>query len=178
MRAVRAARQAFFTVNAWDVVVDARFRIARYVLCPDSCESSCCHSNSYFPHLLTNAAWRKFSTPRSTPFHFLLLLDVYSGVIMCCFSSSLNLTLTLTLMPTPSQVEFRVGDSAPVRPVAEKAWLKPTGSLPLGSDPSTSRDPNFDLRTAADGGCDSPAHFEGCHVYYIKVCSTKDRRPQ
>eukprot|EP00904_Undaria_pinnatifida_P008259 jgi/Undpi1/4563/HiC_scaffold_18.g07917.m1 len=67
-----------------------------------------------------------------------------------------------------NEVEFRVGDSAPVRPVAEKAWLKPTGSLPLGSDPSTSRDPNFDLRTAADGGCDSPAHFKGCHVYYIK----------
>lgn len=62
-----------------------------------------------------------------------------------------------------------MGDNAPVRPVAEQTWLKPTGALPLGSDPSTSRDPNFDIRTVSDGGCDSPAHFEGCHVYYMKV---------
>ncbi|CAM9212730.1 unnamed protein product, partial [Laminaria digitata] len=67
-----------------------------------------------------------------------------------------------------SEARFRVGDIAPVRPVAEKKWLKPTGPLPLGSDPSTSRDPNWDIRTPSDGGCDSPTHFEGCHVYYMK----------
>lgn len=61
-----------------------------------------------------------------------------------------------------NEVEFRVGDVAPVRPVAEKKWLKPTGPLPLGYDP------NYDIRMPSDGGCDSPAHFEGCHVYYMK----------
>lgn len=56
-----------------------------------------------------------------------------------------------------------------MRPVAEKKWLKSTGPLPLGSDPSTSQDPNYDIRSPSDGGCDSPSHFEGCHVYYMKV---------
>lgn len=62
-----------------------------------------------------------------------------------------------------SQVEFRVGAVAPVRPVAEKKWLKPTGPLPLA-------DVGFyDIRTPSDGGCGSPTHFEGCHMYYMKV---------
>ena len=62
-----------------------------------------------------------------------------------------------------SQVEFRVGDVVPVRPVAERRWLKSTGPLPLGYKP------NYDARAPSDGGCDSPAHFDGCHVYYMKV---------
>ena len=65
----------------------------------------------------------------------------------------------------PHQVEFRVGETAPARPVAEKAWLKTTGMLPLGQDPA------HDIRGAAAGGCDSPVDFDGCHVYYIKVGS-------
>eukprot|EP00904_Undaria_pinnatifida_P008260 jgi/Undpi1/4564/HiC_scaffold_18.g07918.m1 len=65
-------------------------------------------------------------------------------------------------------VEFRVGEVAPARPVDEKAWLKPTGMLPLGADTMTSGYPNYDLRSASDGGCDPVTHFEGCHIYYIK----------
>lgn len=64
-----------------------------------------------------------------------------------------------------------MGVTAPARPVAEKAWLKPTGRLPLGNDPGSSFVPMYDVREAAAGGCDSPAHFGGCHVYYIKVRS-------
>lgn len=67
-----------------------------------------------------------------------------------------------------SEVEIRIGVDAPIRPVAEKAWLKPTGLLPRGGNPSGSDPPDFDARTVSEGGCDSPAHFEGCHVYYIK----------
>lgn len=74
-----------------------------------------------------------------------------------------------------TQVELRVGDDAPARPVTEKAWLKSTGLLPLAADPSGSGTflyVNYDSRDASDGGCDSPAHFEGCHVYYLKVLET------
>lgn len=60
------------------------------------------------------------------------------------------------------QVELRVREDSPARPVAENKWLKDTGMLPLGRAGS-------DDRLVGDGGCDSPAHFEGCHVYYIKV---------
>eukprot|EP00904_Undaria_pinnatifida_P008263 jgi/Undpi1/4567/HiC_scaffold_18.g07921.m1 len=70
-----------------------------------------------------------------------------------------------------NEVELRVGDDAPARPVTEKAWLKSTGLLPLAADPSGSGTflyVNYDSRDASDGGCDSPAHFEGCHVYYLK----------
>lgn len=66
-------------------------------------------------------------------------------------------------------MEFRVGKDAPAYPVAENPWLKNTGMLPLGADPGSSADPNYDVRAPGDGGCDSPSHFEGCHVYYIKV---------
>lgn len=66
-------------------------------------------------------------------------------------------------------MEFRVGEVAPIRPVAEKKWLKPTGLLPLGADTGTSGYPNYDVRPSSDGGCDPASHFEGCHVYYIKV---------
>lgn len=68
-----------------------------------------------------------------------------------------------------SKVEFRVGEDTPLRPTAEKSWLKATGMLPMGSDVSSSLDPNFDARLVSEGGCDSPAHFDGCHIYYIKV---------
>ncbi len=84
---------------------------------------------------------------------------------VCRHSTSLSLTGDTSL----PQVELRVGDDAPARPVSEKKWLKETGMLPLAGDPSTSSYPNFDNRAVADGGCDSPTHFEGCHVYYIKV---------
>ncbi|CAM9914395.1 unnamed protein product, partial [Hapterophycus canaliculatus] len=66
-----------------------------------------------------------------------------------------------------NEMEFRVGEDAPARPVTEKAWLKTTGPLPLG-DPGSSADPNYDIREPEDGGCDSPIHFEGCHIFYIK----------
>lgn len=56
-----------------------------------------------------------------------------------------------------------MGDVVPVRPVSERKWLKPTGPLPLAS---TS---NYDSRGASDGGCDSPAHLDGCQAYYMKV---------
>ena len=62
-----------------------------------------------------------------------------------------------------------MGDDTPIRPVAEKAWLKPTGGLPLGYNWSSDRKLSYDSRVAADGGCDSPAHFEGCQAYYMKV---------
>ncbi|CAM9500688.1 unnamed protein product [Scytosiphon promiscuus] len=68
-----------------------------------------------------------------------------------------------------SEMEFRVGEDAPARPVDEKAWLKPTGKLPSGN-PSSSGDPYYDIREPEDGGCDSPIHFEGCHIFYIKAC--------
>lgn len=65
-----------------------------------------------------------------------------------------------------------MGEDAPIRPVAEKPWLKETGLLPLGGDTKSSRVPDYDVRAASSGGCDSPGHFEGCHVFYIKVrCS-------
>lgn len=76
-----------------------------------------------------------------------------------------------SLVVASYQVDFRVGETAPARPVAEKAWLKPTGMLPLGKDPGSSFVVMHDARDAAVGGCDSPAHFDGCHVYYIKVRS-------
>ncbi|CAN0009638.1 unnamed protein product [Ectocarpus sp. 12 AP-2014] len=66
-----------------------------------------------------------------------------------------------------NEVELRVGD-APVRPVSENAWLQPTGMLPLAADTGSSGHPNYDNREPSASGCDSPAHFEGCHVYYIK----------
>ena len=63
-----------------------------------------------------------------------------------------------------------MGSDVPARPVAESKWLDPTGQLPLvAADDLNPRAPEFDIRPASDGGCDSPAHFEGCHVYYIKV---------
>ncbi|CAN0223077.1 unnamed protein product, partial [Pylaiella littoralis] len=65
-------------------------------------------------------------------------------------------------------VELRVGIDAPARPVTEKKWLKDMGMLPMGGDVSSSGDPKFDSRAASAGGCDSPTHFEGCHIYYIK----------
>lgn len=40
--------------------------------------------------------------------------------------------------------------------------------LPLGGGAS-SFGPTYDVRAPSIGGCDSPAHFEGCHVYYVKV---------
>eukprot|EP00904_Undaria_pinnatifida_P008258 jgi/Undpi1/4562/HiC_scaffold_18.g07916.m1 len=67
-----------------------------------------------------------------------------------------------------NEVQFRVGDDTPIRPVAEKAWLKPTGDLPLGYNWSSDRKLSYDSRVSADGGCDSPAHFEGCQAYYMK----------
>ncbi|CAM9220801.1 unnamed protein product [Pylaiella littoralis] len=65
-------------------------------------------------------------------------------------------------------VELRVREDAPTRPVAEKKWLKETGMLPMGSDPSSSLEPNYDSRAASDGGCDPPAALDGCSIYYIK----------
>lgn len=72
------------------------------------------------------------------------------------------------------QVEFRVGSNPPARPVAESKWLEPTGQLPLVAADNNEDNsiPDFDNRPAADGGCDSPAHFDGCHIYYIKVLRT------
>lgn len=70
-----------------------------------------------------------------------------------------------------AQVEFQVGDSAAIRPVEEKAWLKPTGRLPLADGRS------YDGRAAADGGCDSPAQFQGCQAYYIKVPTSRECNP-
>lgn len=70
--------------------------------------------------------------------------------------------------PLP-QVEFRVGDDAPTRPVEEKKWLKPTGPLPLAYNYDSNRELNYDIRSAELGGCDSPSHFEGCQAYYVKV---------
>lgn len=67
------------------------------------------------------------------------------------------------------KVEFRVGEDVPARPVAEKAWLKATGPLPRAIGPSSSLDPSYDIRLPEDGGCDPPIHFDGCHVFYIKV---------
>lgn len=67
------------------------------------------------------------------------------------------------------QVELRVGEYAPIRPVAEKAWLKETGPLSQGGNPSTSGDPKYEQRSSEYGGCDTPGHLEGCHVFYIKV---------
>lgn len=79
------------------------------------------------------------------------------------------MNLVLTGVWYPCQVELRVGIDAPARPVTEKKWLKDMGMLPMGGDVSSSGDPNFDSRAASAGGCDSPTHFEGCHIYYIKV---------
>ena len=67
------------------------------------------------------------------------------------------------------KVEFRVGEDAPARPVAEKAWLKTTGPLPRAINGGGSDDPSYDIRLPEDGGCDPPIHFDGCHVFYIKV---------
>ncbi|CAM9499220.1 unnamed protein product [Ectocarpus sp. 4 AP-2014] len=67
-----------------------------------------------------------------------------------------------------SEVELRVGEDVPARPVAEKAWLKTTGPLPRAVNTGGSRDPSFDIRLPEDGGCDPPIHFDGCHVFYIK----------
>lgn len=78
-------------------------------------------------------------------------------------------TNDVSVMCLRTQVDVRVGEDAPIRPLAEKAWLKETGSLPLGSDPSSSLDPNYDERAASAGGCDAPGHMEGCQVFYIKV---------
>ena len=55
----------------------------------------------------------------------------------------------------------------PKRPVDEKAWLKETGMLPLGTNDG--RTAHYDARASSDGGCDAPEHFEGCHAYYVKV---------
>lgn len=66
-------------------------------------------------------------------------------------------------------MEFRVGEDVPARPVAEKAWLKTTGPLPRAGNSGSSLDPSYDIRLPEDGGCDPPIHFEGCHVFYIKV---------
>lgn len=62
-----------------------------------------------------------------------------------------------------------MGDDAPTRPVSEKAWLKPVGSLPLAYDWNSDQEMSYDSRAAADGGCDSPTHLEGCQAYYLKV---------
>lgn len=70
------------------------------------------------------------------------------------------------------QVEFRVGSDTPARLVKESKSLKPTGQIPLVSTDRDGVIPDYDIRAAADGGCDSPAHFDGCHVYYIKVLHT------
>lgn len=89
--------------------------------------------------------------------------------------------------PICNKVEFRVGKDAPARPVAkgermeparklqyaidteegpvaEKAWLKPTGPLPLGT--TTWRTEYYD-------GCDFSGPFDGCHLFYIKVCGQR-----
>lgn len=68
-----------------------------------------------------------------------------------------------------------MGVDAPTRPVAEKVWLKPTGPLPRAGNPGSSTEPVFDARSASDGGCDSPNHFEGCRVIFIKVRGERPR---
>lgn len=71
-------------------------------------------------------------------------------------------------------MEFRVGEDAPARAVAEKPWLKETGPLPAGrEDTSNYNFPVFDSRLASEGGCDSPGVFDGCHIFYIKVRPTR-----
>ncbi|CAN0010264.1 unnamed protein product, partial [Ectocarpus fasciculatus] len=67
-----------------------------------------------------------------------------------------------------SEVEFRVGEDVPARPVAEKAWLKTTGPLPIATNSGSGFYPSYDMRLPEDGGCDPPIHFDGCHVFYIK----------
>lgn len=62
-----------------------------------------------------------------------------------------------------------MGDDAPTRPVSERAWLKPTGDLPLAIEYGSDFKLNYDARAAEDGGCDSPAQFEGCQSFYMKV---------
>lgn len=91
-------------------------------------------------------------------------------IVICPACVSFYACIALLLAP---QVDVRVGEAAPTRPVAEKAWLKPTGMLPLGNDPGSSFVPMYDVRDFATGGCDSPAHLDGCHVYYIKVRSRR-----
>lgn len=73
----------------------------------------------------------------------------------------------------PRQVEFRVNEDAPTRPVPVKLWLKETGKLPLGGHNSNSGSPSYDDRAASSGGCDSPGHFEGCQIIYVKVRVTR-----
>lgn len=67
------------------------------------------------------------------------------------------------------QVEFRVSSNPPARPVAVSKWLDPTGQLPLASALNAVVISEYDIRGAEDGGCDSPAHVDGCHPYYLKV---------
>ena len=75
-----------------------------------------------------------------------------------------------------------MGVEAPARPVAEKKWLQPTGPLPRAGKYAITVEPDFDSRSASDGGCDSPNHFDGCRVIFIKVrtcrwMSMKDDSP-
>lgn len=73
------------------------------------------------------------------------------------------------IWPFPLQVEFRVNQDAPTRPVPVKLWLKQTGKLPLGGHNSNSGSPSYDDRAASYGGCDSPGHLAGCQIIYVKV---------
>ena len=79
----------------------------------------------------------------------------------------------LCVHPFP-QVEFRVGHDPPMRPVEENIWLRSTGPLPLAYNYDSSRELNYDSRSVRDGGCDSPSHFEGCRVCYVKVCISEN----